>query len=94
MKELIKALDLDPSAPYSLGNKYSYYKRECNSGHKDLLDEEIEFAGGWYDGYRYQVPCCMRCINSDPQYPCVSYHTHNEKVHLIEVPSPSPTDNH
>ena len=64
--ELIKAMGLDPQAPYLLGNTECYYVRKCNSGHDNLTDEEIKFAGGVYDGYDWVVPVCMRCIFSSP----------------------------
>lgn len=78
-------MGLDPAQPYSLGNKDYYYKRECNSGHKDLKDEEISLTGGYYDGYNWTVPCCLRCIKADKEYPHVMQHSHNSSVHLVEV---------
>jgi hypothetical protein len=82
---LITAVGLNPDAPYSLGNKTYYYKRECNSGHKDLTDSEIAFTGGHYDGYNWAVPCCLRCIRADNEYPAVGQHSHNKAVHLIKA---------
>ena len=81
---LIVAQGLDPKAPYSLGNKDYFYERECNSGHKDLKDEEISFAGGYYDGYNWAVPVCLKCIKADKEYPHPNQHGHNTKVHLKE----------
>lgn len=81
---LIVAQGLDPKAPYSLGNKDYFYERECNSGHKDLKDEEIAFAGGYYDGYNWTVPVCLRCIKEDKEYPHPNQHGHNTSVHLKE----------
>lgn len=83
-KTYVEAIGLDPDAPYSLGNKTYYYERECNSGHKDLTDDEIAFTGGWYDGYHWTVPCCLRCIRADKEYPAVMQHSHNTSVHLKE----------
>ena len=81
---LIVAQGLDPEAPYSLGNKDYFYERDCNSGHKALTDEEIGFAGGYYDGYNWAVPVCLRCIKADKEYPYPSQHSHNTLVHLKE----------
>lgn len=84
-KKLIKCLGLDPDAPYGLGNKVYEYERRCNSGHENLTDEEIAFTGGYYDGYDWAVPVCLRCIRADKEYPAVSQHSHNRKVHLVRV---------
>lgn len=81
---LISAVGLDPDAPYGLGNKVYRYKRECNSGHKNLTDDEIAFAGGYYDGYNWSVPCCLRCIRADREFPAVGQHSHNKRVHLVK----------
>lgn len=85
METLVRATGLDPQAPYSLGNKEYYYERKCNSGHENLTDEEIAFTGGVYDGYNWTVPCCLRCIKADKEYPAVMQHSHNTRVHLKEV---------
>lgn len=82
---LISTIGLNPDAPYSLGNKTYWYKRECNSGHKNLTDDEIAFTGGYYDGYSWAVPCCLRCIRANKEYPSVGQHSHNTAVHLVEV---------
>lgn len=84
MKSLIKSTGLNQQAPYSLGNKEYFYDRECNSGHKNLTDKEIGFAGGTYDGFNWTVPCCLRCIKNDKEYPHVMQHSYNTKVHLKE----------
>lgn len=81
---LIKAIGLDPSAPYSLGNKTYYYLRECNSGHSNLTDEEIEFTGGTYDGYRWVVPVCRRCIATQEDKR-IGVYSHYHPFHLKEV---------
>jgi hypothetical protein len=65
LNNLVSAIGLDPDAPYSLGNKTYHYDRECNSGHKDLTDDEIAFASETYDGYRWTVPVCKRCIAAE-----------------------------
>lgn len=78
---LIVATGLDPKAPYSLGNKDWYYERECNSGHKDLKDSEIGFAGGYYDGYNWTVPVCKKCVTDGK----TGLHGHNTAVHLKEA---------
>lgn len=80
---LIIAQGLDPSAPYSLGNKDYFFERECNSGHKDLTDEEIDFAGGTYDGYRWAVPVCRRCIQTQQDQRAAVY-SHYTDFHLKE----------
>lgn len=72
---------LDPKAPYSLGNKRYYYHRRCNSGHADLTDQEIDFTGGYYDGYNWTVPVCLRCVTDGR----VVLHSHNTAVHLVEA---------
>lgn len=79
---LIKAMGLDPAAPYCLGNKMYYYERECNSGHKNLTDEEIAFASETYDGYRWTVPVCKRCIgqNINPRI-----YSHESNFHLKQI---------
>lgn len=77
---LIIAQGLDNAQPYCLGNKDYYYKRECNSGHKDLKDEEIGFTGGYYDGYNWTVPVCKRCVIDGK----IGLHSHNTAVHLVE----------
>ena len=78
---LIVAVGLDPKAPYSLGNKDYYYKRECNSGHTNLQDDEIGLANGYYDGYNWTVPVCKKCVTDGR----VGLHGHNTPVHLKEV---------
>lgn len=82
---LVSAIGLDLQAPYSLGNKVYWYKRECHSGHIGLTDEEIGFTGGTYDGYDWIVPCCLRCIRADREFPSVFQHSVNPKVHLIKI---------
>lgn len=82
---LIVAMGLNPQAPYSLGNKDYYYKRECNSGHTNLKDEDIQLTGGTNDGYRWTVPVCMICIRADKDYPMVRQHSHNKRVYLKSV---------
>lgn len=72
---------LDPEAPYSLGNKRYYYERRCNSGHENLTDDEIAFAGGYYDGYNWTVPVCLRCVTDGR----IGLHSHNTPVHLVEI---------
>ncbi len=82
---LVKAMGLDPEAPYSLGNKEYYYERECNSGHKNLSDKEIKFSGGMYDGYRWTVPVCTRCISKDfDKDKGVMIYSHYKPFHLKE----------
>jgi len=85
MGNTIKCQGLDPEAPYSLGNKNYTYARECNSGHTDLQDDEIGYAGGYYDGYNWAVPVCLRCIRANREYPAVAQHSHNKSVHLKEI---------
>jgi hypothetical protein len=81
---LVKAVGLDPAAEYSLGNKDYFYKRECNSGHKDLKDEEIGFTGGYYDGYNWTVPVCKRCIATQGDKRIMVY-SHYTPFHLKPV---------
>jgi hypothetical protein len=83
-KNLIKAQGLDPKAPYSLGNKDYYYKRECNSGHTNLTDDEIGFTGGVYDGFNWTVPVCMRCISKEENKRLGTY-SHYTPYHLKEA---------
>jgi len=80
----ITAVGLDPGVPYCLGEKKYYYKRECNSGHKDLADKEIGYTGGYYDGFGWTVPVCLRCISANKEYPHVMQHSHNNAVYLKE----------
>ena len=83
MENLIKSTGLDPEAPYSLGNKPYYYERRCNSGHENLTDEEITYAGGYYDGYKWAVPVCKRCLaNEKDKRPDV--YSHYTPYHLKE----------
>lgn len=83
-ENLIVVKWLDPSQLYSLGNKDTYYRRQCNSGHEDLIDSEIGITGGHYDGYDWEVPYCKRCVpNSNPLV-----HSHNTAVHLMETSKP------
>lgn len=82
--DLIIATGLDSGAPYSLGNKDYFYERECNSGHKNLKDEEIGFTGGYYDGYNWAVPVCLRCIAQQEDKRLMVY-SHATKFHLKEA---------
>jgi len=79
----VKAVGLDPTAPYCLGNKTYEYERECNSGHKDLTDDEIGFTGGYYDGYSWKVPVCKRCIATKEDRRVMVY-SHYTPFHLKE----------
>ena len=80
---LIVCTGLDPKAPYCLGNKDYYYERECNSGHKDLKDSEISFTGGYYDGYHWTVPVCLRCVSTQEDKRVMVY-SHYKSFHLKE----------
>jgi hypothetical protein len=82
--DLIVATGLDPAAPYSLGNKDYYYLRECNSGHKDLRDDEIALTGGYYDGYNWTVPVCRRCLATQSDKRVMVY-SHYTPFHLKEA---------
>lgn len=79
-QDTITAIGLDPAAPYSLGNKTYHYLRECNSGHKNLQDHDIAYAGERYDGYQWTVPVCKRCIGDENP----RIHSYNTSVHLKE----------
>jgi hypothetical protein len=83
-ENLIKAPGLDPDKPYNLGLKDYYYKRECNSGHTDLSDEEIGFSGGVYDGLTWTVPVCKRCISQQKDKRLDMY-SHYTPFHLKEA---------
>lgn len=78
---LIKCEGLDPDAPYCLGNKQYFYERRCNSGHENLTDAEVGFTGGYYDGYSWTVPICLRCVTDGK----VGLHSYNTSVHLVEA---------
>lgn len=82
-EDLIVAQGLDPAAPYCLGNKNYLYERKCNSGHTDLTDAEIAFTGGYYDGYHWTVPVCLRCVNEQDDKRVAAY-SHSTKFHLKE----------
>lgn len=84
---LIQCTGLDPNAPYSLGNKEYFYERSCNSGHKNLKDDEIGFIGGYYDGYNWTVPVCLRCVNAQEDKRIMVY-SHSVNFHLKEVKIP------
>lgn len=80
----ISTIGLDPDTPYSLGNKIYYYERECNSGHNELTDQEIAYTGGYYDGYNWTVPVCMRCIGQlEDKRPMV--YAHSKQYHLKKL---------
>jgi len=79
--KFIECDGLDTEAPYSLGNKRYYYHRRCNSGHENLTDDEIGFTGGYYDGYTWTVPVCLRCVTDGR----IGLHSHNTPVHLVEA---------
>lgn len=84
-EHIITCVGLDPDVPYGLGNKMYEYERNCNSGHKNLDDNEIAFVGGHYDGYSWTVPVCLRCVRADKEYPLASQHSHNTAVHLKKI---------
>lgn len=85
METLVKAMGLNREVAIgSPVNKEYYYDRECNSGHKDLTDEEIVFIDAWYDGHTWTVPCCLRCIRAKNERPSTELHLNNKKVHLKE----------
>lgn len=82
-ENLIKAEGLDPAAPYGLGNKTYFYNRECNSGHKNLTDQDIAFTGGYTDGYNWTVPVCKICIATREDKRVMVY-SHYIPFHLKE----------